>query len=88
MAISGSGSVELSGSADRTKISIAGSGDMNGKRFKTGDANVTIAGSGNANLGADKSISANIVGSGNVNYTGNATVSSHTIGSGRVSKSN
>lgn len=88
VAISGSGSVELNGSADRSKISIAGSGDMNGKRFKTGDANVTIAGSGNANLGADKSISANIVGSGNVNYTGNATVSSRTIGSGRVSKTN
>jgi len=88
VAISGSGSVELSGSANETKISIAGSGDMNGKRFKTGEANVTIAGSGNASFGADKNISANIVGSGNVNYTGNATVSSRTIGSGRVSKTN
>jgi len=89
VAISGSGSVDLSGTADETKISIAGSGDLNGKRFKTGSANVSIAGSGNAHFGADKTISATIVGSGNVYYSGNATVgNTRTIGSGRVSKEN
>lgn len=87
--ISGSGSIALSGSADETKIAISGSGDLDGRRFKTNTASVTIAGSGNAHLGADKSISATIVGSGNVVYTGTATISnSRTVGSGRLSKEN
>jgi len=89
VAISGSGSVELSGTASETKVSIAGSGDMNGKKFKTGTANVSIAGSGNAKLGAEKTISATIVGSGNVFYSGCATIDgSRTVGSGRISKTN
>jgi len=55
--------------------------------FNTGTANVSIAGSGNAELGAERSISASIVGSGNVVYTGSATISdSRTVGSGRLSK--
>jgi hypothetical protein len=88
-AISGSGSIALSGSADETKVAISGSGDLDGRHFKTNTASVTIAGSGNAHLGADKSISANIVGSGNVIYSGSATISdSRTVGSGRLSKEN
>ncbi|MDB4922357.1 head GIN domain-containing protein [Mucilaginibacter sp.] len=86
-AISGSGSIALSGSADETKVVISGSGEMDGRHFKTNTASVTIAGSGNAHFGADKSISARIVGSGNVVYTGNATITdSRTVGSGRLSK--
>ncbi|MDO3640792.1 head GIN domain-containing protein [Mucilaginibacter sp. L3T2-6] len=87
VAISGSGSVDLSGTANETKVSIAGSGDMNGKRFKTATANVSIAGSGNAHFGADKTVSATIVGSGNVYYSGSATVeNTRTVGSGRVTR--
>jgi hypothetical protein len=85
--ISGSGSIDINGSADETKLTIAGSGGMNGRDFKTGTASVSIAGSGNAHLGAEKSISASIVGSGNVTYSGSATISdSRTVGSGRLSK--
>jgi hypothetical protein len=86
--IGGSGSLKLNGSANESKIDIAGSGEMNGKGFKTSTANVSIAGSGNAYLGADKSIKASIVGSGNVVYSGNATSDSRTVGSGRLSKAN
>jgi hypothetical protein len=86
-AISGSGSIDLNGSANETKLSISGSGNMNGKGFKTATAHVSIAGSGSAHFGADKSVSASIVGSGNVVYSGNATIAdSRTVGSGRVSK--
>jgi len=87
VSISGSGSVHLRGSANMAKISIAGSGQLMAKQFKTGDASVSIAGSGNAYFAADKNISAHIAGSGSVIYSGSASVSnSHTIGSGRVSK--
>lgn len=87
LSISGSGSIHLRGSASQAKISIAGSGQLMAKDFKTGDASVSIAGSGNAYFAAEKTISAHIAGSGNVIYSGSASVSnSHTIGSGRVSK--
>ena len=85
-AISGSGSISVKGSADKTNVSIAGSGDMDGRNFKTETAHVSIAGSGNARFGADKTVSASIVGSGNVVYSGTASISdSRTVGSGRVS---
>jgi hypothetical protein len=86
-AISGSGSIDLNGTASESKVSISGSGNINGKGFKTTSANVSIAGSGSAHFGADKSISASIVGSGNVIYYGNATIADfRTIGSGRLSR--
>lgn len=86
-AVAGSGSIDLNGSAKETKINISGSGDVNGKSFRTATASVSIAGSGSAYLGAEKSISASIVGSGNVVYSGNATITdSRTVGSGRLSR--
>ncbi len=85
-AISGSGSIDLKGNTGDEKINISGSGDFKGKQLKTNDATVTIAGSGNAYVNAEKTLSARLVGSGNVIYSGNATVDSHTVGSGRVSK--
>jgi Putative auto-transporter adhesin, head GIN domain len=88
ISISGSGSVHINGKADKTHVSIAGSGDLLGKSLKTISASISIAGSGNVYLDADKEISASIAGSGNVVYSGNANVDSRTIGSGRVTKEN
>jgi len=88
-AISGSGSISVKGTADRTNVSISGSGDMEGRNFRTETAHVSIAGSGNARFGADKTVSATIVGSGNVVYSGTASITdSRTVGSGRVSHEN
>jgi hypothetical protein len=85
--LSGSGSIDVNGTASDAKITISGSGGINGRNFNTGTASVTITGSGNAHIGADKSISAMIVGSGNVVYTGHAAITdSRTVGSGRLSK--
>jgi hypothetical protein len=85
--ISGSGSVNLSGEATDASIVIAGSGELKGKELQTASASVTITGSGNVYLKADKSISATIIGSGNVIYSGDAVASTKRIGSGRVTKS-
>lgn len=86
-AISGSGSIHLEGNADEAEVNISGSGSLNGKRLKTNTARVHIAGSGNAYLVADKSISGHIAGSGDVVYSGNATEDDvKTVGSGRVRK--
>jgi len=85
--ISGSGSIGLNGSANEAKITISGSGSLNAKELRTNAARVNIAGSGNAYLIADKTISGHIAGSGNVVYSGNATEEDvRTAGSGRISK--
>ena len=86
--LSGSGSVHIKGHSDEATIAISGSGEVKGKELKTNDASVTITGSGNAYISADKTVSARIIGSGNIVYSGNASVDSKTIGSGRVSKEN
>lgn len=85
--ISGSGTINMKGSADEAKVMISGSGEVKGKGLKANDASVTITGSGNVYLTADKTVAARIVGSGSVIYSGNATITeSKTIGSGSVSK--
>lgn len=86
IALSGSGSIHLDGKADDTNISIAGSGEFLGKELKSSSASISIAGSGNAYINAEKELSAKIAGSGNVVYSGNASVDTRTVGSGRVSK--
>lgn len=86
-AISGSGSIHLEGKADEAEVNISGSGSFDSKELKTNNARVHIAGSGNAYLVADKSISGHIAGSGDVIYSGNATEEDvKTAGSGRVRK--
>lgn len=86
-AISGSGSIHLDGQADEAEVNISGSGSLNGKQLRTNTARVHIAGSGNAYLVADKSISGHIAGSGDVIYSGNATEEDvKTAGSGRIRK--
>jgi hypothetical protein len=64
-----------------------GSGKLSADGLSADDAEVSIAGSGNIYIKANKTISADIVGSGSVYYSGTATISSvRTIGSGRISR--
>jgi hypothetical protein len=85
--ISGSGSIKLNGNAGDANIVVTGSGEVNGKDLKTESSQITITGSGNVYLVADKSVSAHITGSGSVIYSGNANVvDTRYTGSGRVTK--
>ncbi|NCD70459.1 head GIN domain-containing protein [Mucilaginibacter agri] len=84
--ISGSGSITIAGSAPSVSAVISGSGEIKAKEFSTQNASVTISGSGNVYLKADKQINATLVGSGSVFYSGNAQVNSHKVGSGTVQK--
>ncbi|MCJ8210685.1 DUF2807 domain-containing protein [Mucilaginibacter sp. RS28] len=86
--IAGSGSISLSGSSDNVKVLISGSGELKAKELTAENATLSIAGSGNAYIKADKEIEARIAGSGSVYYTGSAVVNSHTTGSGRVTRAN
>ncbi len=87
--ISGSGNIKLDGSSSNANIAISGSGGLKAKEFKAGSVSAVITGSGNAYIGADKTVTAHIVGSGSLVYSGQATISDvRTVGSGRVTKAN
>jgi hypothetical protein len=70
--MSGSGSIHLTGSADKADLNISGSGSFHSKELQINTANIRIAGSGNAHITAEKTISAHIAGSGEIFYSGNA----------------
>jgi len=87
--ISGSGSIDVKGSTGMADCRISGSGEINGKSLNTETVEAAIAGSGNVNIAASKSVSARIAGSGSVEYSGTATIGeTRYAGSGRVNKVN
>ncbi|GEO08216.1 head GIN domain-containing protein [Segetibacter aerophilus] len=85
--ISGSGNLHIAGETKDVEIHISGSGNYDGGDLKAENAEVSIAGSGDANLFVDNRLKASVAGSGNVKYKGNATVDSHIAGSGSVNRS-
>jgi len=82
--ISGSGDIRLSGKTDKLKMVITGSGNFHGKDLQTGEADLTISGSGSSRLSVSEFLQVLITGSGNVYYTGNPEVDLHVSGSGGV----
>ena len=86
--ITGSGDMNLSGETRILKVSITGSGNFHGQDLKSEDADVKIAGSGNATVFADVNLKGGISGSGEIRYRGNAAVSKRISGSGSVSPVN
>ncbi|MCB0578070.1 MAG: DUF2807 domain-containing protein [Phaeodactylibacter sp.] len=86
LSIGGSGNIEISGKAKQVSISIAGSGDVKASGLSGGSCNVSIAGSGNANVGEMKALEVSIAGSGDVGYKGDPKVSKSIAGSGDVKK--
>jgi hypothetical protein len=85
ISIAGSGDVQARGRAARLEVSIAGSGDVKARELTAGDVDVSIVGSGDASLTAQKTIKVSIAGSGNVEYGGGAALAKHSVaGSGAV----
>lgn len=84
--IAGSGDMHAKGETRNLDIQIAGSGSFDGPELKAENAEVSIAGSGDANLYADANLKGSVIGSGNIKYSGNATVDKHIVGSGSVTK--
>lgn len=84
--ISGSGNLHISGETKDVSINIAGSGNYDGPQLKAENADVSISGSGDADLFADGKLKASVVGSGNIKYKGNASVEKQIVGSGTVTK--
>lgn len=84
LAIGGSGTIELVGTAKEVEISIAGSGDVKTAGLKAENCEVSIAGSGDAYIEVQNDLDVSIAGSGDVHYKGTPKVSSSVAGSGSV----
>ena len=87
--ITGSGSINVDGSTENAHLVVTGSGRYDAKGLKAGAMAVTITGSGNAHVYADKTLAAHITGSGHLAYSGNASVNDiRTAGSSHITKEN
>jgi hypothetical protein len=84
--VTGSGNIEVSGETRDLEVNIAGSGNFIGKSLLAENANISIAGSGDADVHASVRLEGKIMGSGDINYVGNPEVSSKVMGSGEIRK--
>jgi len=82
--ISGSGTFELTGTADTARIMLAGSGDIDASGLQTRTARAEIAGAGTIEIAVSDSLDAIISGTGNVWYIGSPQVNRTVAGIGRV----
>lgn len=83
--ISGSGNVDVGGSAEKVELTISGSGDLKAKDLKAQSVRCRISGSGNVACFATQELDALVSGSGDVRYAGSpASVKKRVSGSGKV----
>lgn len=82
--INGSGNIFNSGSGDSLRLQIVGSGFYKGFEFLTRTADVTVMGSGMAEVAPQNTLSVQIAGSGHVVYANDPKVTQKINGSGSV----
>jgi Putative auto-transporter adhesin, head GIN domain len=83
--ISGSGNVDLGGTAENAELTISGSGDLKAKELKAQSVRCRVSGSGNVSCFVTKDLDALVSGSGDIRYSGSpASVKKKVSGSGSV----
>ncbi len=82
--ISGSGRMNLSGSAWEQNINISGSGSVHAFGLGTQNTYVRISGSGSSEVSVENYLEVNISGSGSVYYKGNPEINGDISGSGSI----
>ena len=84
---SGSSNIRLTGKATRAEFNCSGSGNLQSPDLMIDFCEVSISGSGNADLTVEKELSASLSGSGNIRYKGNAEITEKSIsGVGKIRK--
>ncbi len=86
--LSGSGDIRLEGVANDLRYRVSGSGDLHAFGLITQTADITISGSGDAEVFVEEFLDVRISGSGDVYYKGDPRIESKTSGSGRVHDAN
>lgn len=84
LVISGSGNIQVNGSAQHSNINLTGSGTCKSSNFKTNSNLTRISGSGNAEINALKEIKVQLSGSGDLHYNGTPAIEQEITGSGKV----
>ncbi len=84
--ISGSGGIELGGTANALEANVSGSGEVDAKTLKTNTLDAQISGSGTVTCHVNQRLKADISGSGEVLYLGEPTVDADVSGSGKVKR--
>jgi hypothetical protein len=82
--IGGSGSVTVKGRTRDFNAEVAGSGEVHGFDLLSENTSVEIAGSGDAEIFASKTLDISIAGSGDVRYKGTPTIKQSIAGSGDI----
>ena len=83
--LSGSGDVQLTGTAESSQVTLSGSGRYDGAQLATGDTDIETSGSGDASVDVTGRLGATVSGSGSITYTGNpTTVDRDASGSGDI----
>jgi hypothetical protein len=83
--IAGSGDLTLKGNTNNLVANVAGSGNFHGFNLQANNTDVSIAGSGDAEVVSKESLKARIAGSGDIEYKGNPkTEDSKVVGSGSI----
>lgn len=85
--LTGSGDLELKGETESSLINVTGSGDFEGFDLNANDAEVSVNGSGSAQIVCNGHLKARVAGSGDIKYTGTPKKEDNKVsGSGRISK--
>jgi hypothetical protein len=82
--ISGSGTIECAGRAERLDAHIAGSGEIDTRGLDAATVSVRVSGSGRITVKARDTLEVRVTGSGDVRYLGAPRVTTHISGSGGV----
>jgi hypothetical protein len=84
--IAGSGSARISGTTKNFSASVSGSGEIRCFDLLSENTEIDIAGSGDAEVYASKTLDVDVSGAGNVKYRGNPSVKQSIAGAGSVRK--
>lgn len=84
ISIRGAGTLELTGRVGKLSHKVLGSGDLKGEYLDGTEADITILGLGDTEIGTFKSLDIIIAGSGDVIYSGTPRIQSKTPGSGKI----
>ncbi len=85
--LSGAGSINISGYADKQNIDLSGASSYDASEFITNTTEIDLSGAGSAEINATKEITGEISGVGSIYYKGEPPVKNITIsGLGSISK--
>ena len=82
--VAASGSISAAGSAQHTRATIAGSGEIDAAALRSKTASISIGGSGDVDLTVDEDAQVSITGSGDVDISGAGHCSVTRFGGGTV----